>query len=208
MQRLALSYAPSSARLPTLALLGLDATLARTVGSASEPMLAQLRLSWWREALSRPLDERMEHDPLLSAIASWQGARAALAGLVDGWEVLAVAEVLTESEIRQLASARGDAFGALAAILQRPAERETASRLGYCWALADIASHVSRAEERELAARLARECGWGRQSLSRRMRPLAVLHGLAARAVRRGAGCDAMTAWDLLPAMRIGFLGF
>ena len=43
-QRLALSYGARPARLPTLSLFALDARLADVLRSASEPMLAQLRL--------------------------------------------------------------------------------------------------------------------------------------------------------------------
>jgi len=49
--RLALAYAPAKARLQTLALFALDTRLAGLLRNSSEPMLAQLRLSWWRETL-------------------------------------------------------------------------------------------------------------------------------------------------------------
>jgi len=48
LNRLALAYAPQSTRLPLLALLALDMRLAGIVRNSREPMLAQLRLAWWR----------------------------------------------------------------------------------------------------------------------------------------------------------------
>uniref|UniRef100_UPI0034A01D0A squalene/phytoene synthase family protein n=1 Tax=Sphingomonas bacterium TaxID=1895847 RepID=UPI0034A01D0A len=53
---LVLSYAPADRRAGLAALLALDATLARIVWSARDPLIGQMRLTWWHGALSA-LDE-------------------------------------------------------------------------------------------------------------------------------------------------------
>ncbi len=58
MHRLALAYAPGRTRLAWLALLALDSRLAGVLRSASEPMLAQIRLAWWRDMLARSEADR------------------------------------------------------------------------------------------------------------------------------------------------------
>ena len=75
LHRLALTYAPARATRPTLALLALDARLAGIVRSASEPMLAQLRLAWWREQLEIDLTARPAGEPLLAVLESWRNNR-------------------------------------------------------------------------------------------------------------------------------------
>ena len=99
LQRLALSYAPASASLPTLALLALDVRLAGIVRAASEPMLAQLRLAWWRELLAAHLSARPTGEPLLEILPSWEGDFDTLAGLVNGWEEMTGAVPLASSAL-------------------------------------------------------------------------------------------------------------
>lgn len=208
LQRLALSYGARPARMPTLALLALDARLADVLRSASEPMLAQIRLAWWRDVLARPPDRWPEGEPLLSCLKCWGERSVALGALVDGWEAMTALAPLPAAELDRLASARGSAFGALAALLGEEEHQDVAARMGRNWALVDIASRLSHPEERETARRLAEAQDWGGARLSRALRPLAVLHGMAARSIRRGEGLDRMTASSLLPAVRLGLLGF
>jgi 15-cis-phytoene synthase len=53
-RRLILSYAPAHARAGLSALLQLDDTLADVLRHVSEPVIAQMRLTWWHDALSKP----------------------------------------------------------------------------------------------------------------------------------------------------------
>ena len=52
-------------RDPWLAALALDGRIGRMVLGASEPMLGQVRLAWWRDQLGKPIDDRPRGDPLL-----------------------------------------------------------------------------------------------------------------------------------------------
>src|SRR5580765_716653 len=87
-RRLALSYAPTRSRGLWLGLFALDARLGGVVSEAREPMLAQIKLAWWREDLSKPTVSRRKGEPLLEMLEAWGDEGAGLAALVDGWEVL------------------------------------------------------------------------------------------------------------------------
>ncbi len=206
LQRLALSYAPKPAREAWLGLLALDARLAGVVRAASEPMLAQLRLAWWREQFREPLTEAPAGEPLLAVLRAWEPQRAALEGLVDGWEAITADPPLPATAMMTLARARGRALGALAT-LAGASDDEAAERLGLEWALADIAGRLADKREKDLASALVGACEWRSARLPRAMRPLAVMHGLAARAVRRREPLDAGTLATLALAVRIGLLG-
>jgi phytoene synthase len=207
LQRLALAYAPAGAREPTLALLALDTRLAAILRAAREPMLAQLRLAWWREQLKVDPSAWPHGEPLLAVLRNWKDRRDVLIALVDGWEAMTAEAPLPASALESLARARGDAFAALADMLGVGGDREAARNLATDWAMGDLAVHLSNPEERGTAGDLARARPWRRTRLSRGLRPLIVLHGLAARAVRRPGADDARSLATLFAAVRLGLLG-
>lgn len=207
LHRLALAYAPRRMREATLTLLALDNRLAGIVRSTSEPMLGQVRLAWWRDMLARTSGERPSGEPLLAALDALGGHAGELAALVDGWEHLAVSEMLDEAAIRSFCAGRGAAFAALAAIAGREDARDPAGRAGEGWALADLAVRLDSPAERETALRLVAGQEWRRIALPRELRPLAVLHGLAVKAGRAGSGLDALTPGALATVIRIGLFG-
>jgi phytoene synthase len=206
LHRLALSYAPSAAREPTLALLAFDMRLAAILRAAREPMLAQLRLAWWREQMKAEPSSWPTGDPLLAALRSWGERRPMLAALVEGWEALTGSAPLSPEALASLAQARGRAFADLAEVVGAPGDREEAMRAGTNWALADMASHLSDPTERSSVFALAEDRDWRGAKLNRRLRPLVVLHGLAARP-GEAVGKTPQTALPLLKALRLGILG-
>ena len=110
-QKLAITYAPVSVRAQFEWLLALDQRLLSVLHRASEPMIAQLRLSWWRDALKAPCDKRPKGEPLLAGLGALEPDAhilgAALA-LVDAYEILA-----TDDDIHQQNTARAARIGAL-----------------------------------------------------------------------------------------------
>ena len=204
LQRLALAYAPRASRPALIGLFALDARLANIVRHSHEAMLAQLRLAWWRENLTANQGAQGAGDPLLALLSDWPGSRTALAELADGWEVMTGSAPLAASAILALAEARGKAFAALAC---SPGEAAAALQLGRSWALADIAGHLSDPRERTAAMALVRVQDWHWQRLPRQLRPLAVLHGLAARTDWLRHEAVALTPAALLAAIRIGIVG-
>lgn len=205
--RLALAYAPLRARLPTLALFALDARLAGLLRHSREPMLAQLRFSWWRESLGRDYKEWPPGEPLLAALRSWGGRHSALAGLVDGWEAMTGAVPLPSEALRAMSQGRGEAFAALARTLGSDGEVETARTLGFQWSLADLAMRLGDPRERDTAVALAMRERSRRPRVSRPLRPLLVLHGLAMRRLDKREDAAAISPAALLTALRLGLLG-
>lgn len=202
--RLALAYAPASARLPTLALLALDQRLAGLLRHSREPMMAQIRLAWWRETLDRDAAEWPEGEPLLAALRSWNGEHRALVALVNGWEALTGEAPLAPEALEEMVDGRAAAFAGLARALGREGEVEAARALGRGWALADLATKLNHPGESVVVRRLAQAEPGRAAKVSRVLRPLAVLEGLARDNLASEGRNSART---VLKAMRIGLLG-
>lgn len=202
VQRLALAYAPRAAKRPTLGLLALDVRLANTLQRKAEPILAQMRLAWWRETLLKERAQWPRGDEVLGLLREWRDP-GALAPLVDGWEIL-LAERLDDAAILEFAAGRGRAFAQLAAELGT--DPQPARACGESWALGDLAANVGGPAEREAVIEVSRRlppCA----ALPRSLRPLAVLAGLARRALRRGGAPLLDGPGAALLAMRLGIAG-
>ncbi|WP_296676025.1 hypothetical protein [Novosphingobium sp.] len=198
-QRLALAYASAPIRKALLASLGLDVRLAKIVANAREPVLGQIRLAWWRERLADPAP--VPGEPLLQTIFSAPVDRQALRNLVDGWEtVLLATDSADQAAVSSLAQARAECFAALAGNVRHDAVLSAARS----WALADLARLPGPPGMAALA--MARDADWSRPGLPRSMRPLAVLHAMARRAVRSKGGGEGPVSF--LVAVRVGLLGF
>lgn len=202
VQRLALSYAPAAARADTLTLLALDLRLAGIVRRRSEVLLAQLKLAWWRDRLREDPSRWPAGEPLLARLTTWRGGFDGLLELVDGWEVL-LAETLSPADMRAFAAGRGAAWAALACQSIDPA----VAQAGREWALADLALHLRALPEAELAREVAQAEPWQEARLPRALRPLAVLRGLAGRALHSGSSEVLDGPRAALAALRIGLVG-
>jgi phytoene synthase len=206
-QRLALAYSPVAIRDHLHAMLGLDQRLARIVAQASEPMLAQLRLAWWRDELGKSPQDRPQGDAVLDAIAvHWQGDEGVLVALVDGWEQVLAEPPMPEAAMEGFAQGRSAAFlaHARAAGVDALQPVEQAARR---WAYVDLAAGVSDAAEREALLYRARSVADGRIVLPRSLRPLAILDGLARRALATGERELLASRGASLAALRLGILG-
>jgi phytoene synthase len=204
--RLALAYAPARAQPAWLAVLALDARLAQQVRSAREPILGQIKLAWWRERLAEPPAAWPQGEPLLMAVAGWHGHHPALAALVDGWEALLGGAPLPDAVLAQFVAGRAAAMQGLARVLHRPEAAAASGEAGAGWAIADLAAHLTDADERAAAGKLADAHDWRRPRLPRDMRPLVVLRGLGQRHLD-GGGRATGSAGQLLLAMRLGIFG-
>lgn len=203
-QRIACSYVPAGARPPWHALLALDRRLSRIVAEKREPLLAQMRLAWWRDILGQPAAIWPLGEPLLAALRPFEGERAALTGIVDGWERMLGEPPLPAGDFEALADARGAGFKALARVIGAADDAALLHALGRQWALADIGLHLGDADEiATIAELLGGRHAKGR--ISRPMRALSVLHGLAVPAFRAGRPIGG--AGDFARAVRIGLAG-
>lgn len=205
-RRLALAYAPARSHKAWLGLLALDARLGDVVRRTEDPILAQLKLSWWRDQLGMATTNRSTGEPVLAALTAWSEEATALQVLVDGWEHLISQDKLDGESFGQFVNARGAACGALAVLLGGRSDQIQAERAGRCWALADLVGRLTQAEEAGIVlAAIARE-DWAKPRLSREMRPLLVLHAIARNS--KDQGLSKLSCSTLFSAMRIGLLGF
>ncbi len=86
---LAALYVPAARRRALMALWALDLELEQVARTATEPMLDEIKLAWWREALVRLDTAPPPPQPLLRELAEellpLGVTGAALAGLEDRW---------------------------------------------------------------------------------------------------------------------------
>jgi len=205
VQRLALAYAPARARPAWLALLALDARLAQHLRSVREPMLAQIRLAWWRDRLREPVSAWPQGEPLLAALADWEDQHGGLRALVDGWEMLLGEAPLRGDALEGFVAGRAAATSALARVVGHPETSEMAYRAGAGWAIGDLAAHLSHPDEQAAARDLADRHDWRMSRMPRALRPLAVLNGLSARSLKDPSANARQNR--LFLAMRLGILG-
>lgn len=203
-RRLALSYARRKDRGWTAALFLLDARLAGIVRHTREQMLGQMRLAWWRERLSGPVQSAGSGDRLLDSLATWH-RRDGLVALVDGWEALLMDQPLAEPAIDAFVRGRAEACRNLAGQLDCADSAPLAARAGAGWALAELASKLSDPAEVDCVQKIASTHAWQTIRLPRALRPIAVLHTLARR--RQGQGPLLNGPTDLLLAARVGLFG-
>lgn len=199
-ERLALVYTPAATRTAWAAALALDAQLARIALAGREPALARIKMAWWREACGS-LPGNGGHPILLSLAELWTAERAALVGLVDGWEQIVAGSGGFAAAAESVAAARVAVFAGVAAATTQVACLPAAR----CWTLHTLAGHAREAAERRDLLELAAAVELGR--LPRSLRPLAVLAGLARRSSRRGGGPLIGDRLSPLVAIRLGILG-
>jgi 15-cis-phytoene synthase len=168
-ERLAVAYAPASARPAWIGLLALDRRLARVAMEAREPMLAQIRLAWWRDRFRAPPGEWPAGEPLLAVLAAWDGEQAALEHLVDGWEG-AIGGEPDDAALDALVAARAAAMAALARVFGAPSTPALEGQTRH-WAATGLPPPLGLRTRRPPPGRA--------EPLPRAMRPLAILAELA-----------------------------
>ena len=206
--QLALAYIGPNLRDALRIFLELDGRLARIVSATTEPMLGQMRLAWWRDALGMAVSERPQGDAVLDGIGTyWGGAEASLVALVDGWEHMLSEPPLDATAARDFVSGRAEGLSGLAILSGSNAlVAEKIRAVGRFWALADAASHIAEEAERQTLLDLAPELG-ARDQLSTPFRGVAVLGALGERSIR-AAGAPLMAGRGAaLVALRAGLLG-
>lgn len=203
-QRLALSYAPRRARDAVLSLMALEQRLAGILRQGGEPVIAQMKLAWWREMLAKPPGEWPMGEPLLAFFHNWPGEVAQLIDVVDGWEVL-LGEELDEAALGNFAAGRAAGWLTLAKCFQ--VDHQGVEKAAGEWALHDLFLHVAPAAERDALHTKLMSLAWQTPHVARPLRPLAVLHGLAKRSLRRNGAELLDSPSAMLLAARLGILG-
>jgi phytoene synthase len=110
--RLAIAYAPSDVRSAFALLLQIDNRFAELLRNAREPMIAQIKMAWWREAFASAAEARPKGEPLLQALneAGDRIPLRALEALASAWEQLLGSEKFSQEDIDVHAELRAEAI--------------------------------------------------------------------------------------------------
>lgn len=146
---LALAYVPAAVRPAIGALWRLDAGFAAILATGTQPLISQLRLAWWREALERLDTAPPPAEPVLQALAAQvlpvvRGTE--LAAMEEGWLMLLSNEALTADELGRYAALRGGLLFDYSARLLGVSDFPVKDG-GALWALADLARHSRRVDD-------------------------------------------------------------
>ncbi|HEX7782093.1 MAG TPA: hypothetical protein VF509_04745 [Sphingobium sp.] len=166
----------------------LDARLADIIRTTSEPLIGQMRMTWWHDVLTDEAQTNGRGDPLVDA---WRAAEMPATGgclaMIDGWEELIGQDTPDERALKAFAEGRGGGLF----MMQAGASIEAAAVLaaaGAAWALWDLSGHVTDGGTADRAITLAREYlpvassgAWARGWRAQR-----IAFGLARRDIVRG----------------------
>tara|TARA_R110002033_G_scaffold170733_1_gene213970 strand:- start:725 stop:1396 length:672 start_codon:yes stop_codon:yes gene_type:complete len=190
LQRLIIAYAKSADRDRYALTFALDARFAEIIRSTSEILIGQMRLTWWRDILTKPAAERPVGEPLVEQINLLEANGENLAplfALLDGWEVMLDDFPWDDRQFENYARARGCGFFEFA-LPGREALTEGQAETARAWALWDFARHCSDSNMRASAFDRSRRILQSRQrtDFDRSGRPLSILCQLMIRDVRKG----------------------
>jgi phytoene synthase len=143
---LACLFAPAGRRDALFALYAFNLEVAKTAEVVSEPMLGQIRLQWWREAIEeayagRPRKHQVV-EPLTAAIAAHGLERALFDRLIDARE--ADLEPAPPADLEALERYAEDTSASLQRLVlqalgaEGEAAREAARQIGIAWALTGL----------------------------------------------------------------------
>lgn len=167
--RLAIAYAPRSLRNSFALLLRFDARIALVVGESSEPLIGQMKLAWWREAIAMDPGARPKGEPFLAQLSK-QGdfmLDQALQSLLIAWEEILCDETWSTETLESFARERGTAvFSTYAGWV---GSQHDIVPLGASWAIGDLQLRTGR-----LATALP-QLAKGTNPADRRLRPLTIL---------------------------------
>ena len=203
LRQLMLSYAPAPSRAAAAALLALDDRLGAILRGTREPLVGQMRLTWWFEALCRLDGAPAPAEPVLAALAEHvlpHGVTGVeLATVIDGWELVLPPEPLDGAQLDRYARARGGMLFAWLARVCGAGESDPAEVAGRGWALADLAVNVGdealTERARAMAGPLLDAATGARWSRRGRMLGAMALIGKAELTPRSHSGLVARLMW-------------
>lgn len=136
-------FAPSEPRSALFALLAFNQEVTKTRAVVSEPMLGEIRLQWWREALEEIEQGRPRANPVVQALAAINGISDLipyLSRVIDGWtDDLHPTEETGIDYLETLARSTGGALHQSLLLAQVPhapnALLDAADHAGTAWSL-------------------------------------------------------------------------
>lgn len=153
--------ADARARAEVIAVYAFDHELARAPKVASNSLLGEIRLTWWREMLDEAFEGRpVRHHPtaqaLAAAVARHNLPRAPLEAMIDARYRELDATPMSEEEALEWARGTGGRTAVVAArILDPAADPEPAAAAGAAWILARRGFAADLASARAAARRLS-----------------------------------------------------
>ncbi|MEO9600677.1 hypothetical protein [Parasphingorhabdus sp.] len=190
LHRLIVAYAKPADRDRYALLFALDTRFAEIFRSTSEVLIGQMRLTWWRDILTKTAADRPSGEPLieqLNLLETQGGNVTPLLTLLDGWEVMLEDFPWEQRQFDNYAIARGRGFfdfglGGADSLSEGQAAH------GQAWALWDFARHCSDENMRRVAFERCTEILNSAQQpgFDRSGRPLSILCKLMIRDVKKG----------------------
>ena len=191
-----------------LSVFALDARIGTYVLGAKEPLLAQMRIAWWRDQLNEPPTRRPRGDILLDLIGeAWGNDAAKLIDGLDGWEALLGTAPLGDAALAEFVDGRESLAEAIAMRLGLPLSAQDARSGGCLWAMAELAYFLPDENDRALARTWMSDAEGDWHNLPKDMRPLAVLAGLAKRSLDKGGVRLMGDRLSPLAALRLSVFG-
>lgn len=195
LHRLILSYAKKNDRPKFEFLFAFDSRLAEIIRSTSEPLIGQMRLTWWRDILTMSADDRPDGEPLVAALNRLERRGDSVThflALIDGWEIMLEDFPWDDRQFETYAHNRGTGY--FCAVMDPSRLSDNEVNAAKIWALWDFALHCSDAKMRNNAFQkcmsLSGNTKW--PSFDRSGRPLSILCKLAKRDVKRGQLSETM----------------
>ncbi len=185
---IALAYGPARLRNEFKALLELDQALGTALRVTREATLSQIRLAWWRDRF----DRNDGLDPLLTALKTlmtrYDVKSAALAQMVDGWELVVGDQPLADAQLTAFGALRGGGLFNVAGQVAGCRDADLLTQIGAGWGLADFALQCTDAKLAQRALDLATQALDHRKitAMPKSLRPFALLARFTAYDCTRG----------------------
>ena len=197
-RQFALTHVPRAVRAAVESVWALDEKLGEIVARTTQPMVGQMRLTWWYDALTDLKSNKIWGEPILDRMTSIVAAGgdvdcAALAKMVEGWEALLDPLPLDSTQLALYAEARGAQLFAVTTALIGGV---TDAAAGRGWALSDFSNRCSDPGTAATARAMARTA-FAEAQPSRLPRALRILSRLA-RADVDGSGPKNRPLWHML----------
>jgi 15-cis-phytoene synthase len=161
--------ADTGARADVLALYAYDYELAHALKVASTPLLAEIRLTWWREVLDEIFAGRaVRRHPVAEALADIvrrRGlTRAPLEAMIDGQiEAVETAQFEAAAALAWADAVEGSLASLAATVLDPASSAQAAAPAGRAWGLA-LLRRSGRASDEVLRPLLASAIGMARKA--------------------------------------------
>ncbi len=189
LHRLISSYAKRSDRQRYAFLFAFDSRLVEIIRKTSEPLIGQMRLTWWRDILTKAPADRPKGEPLVAMFSDLEPeglSGDSLLRMIDGWEVMLEDFPWNDRQFDNYADARGGGYFGFA--LDRSQLSDKSTDIAKLWALWDFAVHCSDTAMKNAAFERCRAIAENLDPprFDKSGRPLSILCKLAMRDVKSG----------------------